>query len=71
MHMADNKTQISEGLLTSIVDNFFKALQKGAADRYIKAADKAGAHPEAIKTMKKISDEWGELDKILKLHNKV
>ena len=39
--MANNKEQISEGLLTSIVDNFFKSLQKGVADRYIKAAEKA------------------------------
>ena len=52
--MANNKEQISEGLLTSIVDNFFKSLQKGVADRYIKAAEKAGVHPEVAKKMEKM-----------------
>ena len=39
--MANNKTQLSEGILVTLVDNFFKSLQKGVSDRYVKAAEKA------------------------------
>ena len=46
--MTNNKTQLSEGILTSLVDNFFKSLERGVSDRYIKAAEKADLHPEVI-----------------------
>lgn len=69
MHMADNKKQISEGLLTSIVDNFFKSLQKGVSSRYIAAAEKAGVHPEVAKTMKKMKDDWEDFDKYMKKYH--
>jgi hypothetical protein len=67
--MANNKKQISEGLLTSIVDNFFKSLQKGVADRYIKAAEKAGVHPEVAKKMEKMKDDWSDFDKYMKKYH--
>ena len=67
--MENNKKQISEGLLTNIVDNFFKSLQKGVSDRYIQAAQKAGMHPDAVKAMKNIDSHWEELQKIVKKNN--
>ena len=67
--MANNKEQISEGLLTIIVYNFFKSLQKGVADRYIKAAEKAGVHPEVAKKMEKMKDDWSEFDKYMKKYH--
>ena len=69
--MDNNKPQLTEGLLTSIVDNFFKSLQKGVSDRYIKAAEKAGVHPEAAKAMKKLENDWSELDKYLKKYHNI
>ena len=67
--MADNKKQLTEGLISSIVDNFFKSLEKGVADRYIKAAEKAGVHPEVAKSMKKLEDDWKSLDDHLKKYH--
>lgn len=67
--MENKKEQLSEGLLTSIVDNFFKSLQKGVADRYIKAAEKAGMHPEVAKKMEKMKDDWEEFDKYMKKYH--
>jgi hypothetical protein len=67
--MENNKEQISEGLLTSIVDNFFKSLQRGVADRYIKAAEKAGVHPEVSKRMDKMKNDWEDLDKYMKKYH--
>jgi len=64
--MSDQKSQLSEGLLTSIVDNFFKSLQKGVANKYIDAAKKAGVHPDVANAMKKVDDDWNELQKALK-----
>ena len=64
--MENNKEQISEGLLTNIVDNFFKSLQKGVGTRYIAAAQKAGVHPEVAKQMKKL-----ELKRNIKLKQKM
>ena len=64
--MSEQKTQLTEGLLTSIVDNFFKSLQKGVGKRYIDAAKKAGMHDDAIYIMNRIHKDWGELDKIIK-----
>ena len=70
MKLKENKSVLSEGLLNKIVDNFFKALQKGVSDNYIAAADKAGMHPEAIKAMKNIEDQYGDLLKqIRQNHN--
>ena len=70
MKLKENKSVLSEGLLNKIVDNFFKALQKGVSDSYIAAADKAGMHPEAIKVMKNIEDQYGDLLKqIRQNHN--
>ncbi len=68
--MDKNKQKISEGLLTNIVDNFFKSLQRGVADRYIKAAEKAGVHPEVAKKMEKMKDDWAEFDKYMKKYHK-
>jgi hypothetical protein len=53
----DNKKQLKEGILVKIVDNFFKGLQQGVADKYAEAAKKAGAHPEMVNAMKRMSDE--------------
>ena len=64
--MANNKTQLTEGLLTSIVDNFFKSLQKGVGKRYIDAAKKAGMNDDAVQIMNRIHNDWGELDKVIK-----
>lgn len=64
--MSEQKTQLSEGLLTSIIDNFFKSLQKGVAKRYIDAAKKAGMNDDAVEVMNRIHRDWGELDKIIK-----
>ena len=64
--MSEQKTQLSEGLLTSIVDNFFKSLQKGVGKRYIDAAKKAGMNDDYIEVMNRIHRDWGELDKIIK-----
>ena len=67
--MSEQKSQLSEGLLTSIVDNFFKSLQKGVSDRYIKAAEKADVHPEVIDMMKKIHIDGERLDQLMKKHH--
>jgi hypothetical protein len=67
--MENNKQQISEGLLTNIVDNFFKSLQRGVATRYIAAAEKAGVHPEVAKHMQKLKDDWEDLDKYMKKYH--
>jgi hypothetical protein len=70
MKLKENKAVLSEGLLNKIVDNFFKALQKGVSDNYIAAADKAGMHPDAIKVMKQMEDQYGDLMiQIRKKHN--
>ena len=70
MKLKENKTVLSEGLLNKIVDNFFKALQKGVSDNYIAAADKAGMPPAAIKVMKQMEDQYGDLMiQIRKKHN--
>jgi len=53
----DNKKQLKEGILVKIVDNFFKGLQQGVADKYAEAAKKAGAHPEMVNAMKRMNDE--------------
>jgi hypothetical protein len=66
MHMANKKTQLTEGILTSIVDNFFKSLQKGIGKRYIDAAKKAGMNDDAVEIMNRIQSDWGELDKVIK-----
>jgi hypothetical protein len=70
MKLKENKAVLSEGLLNKIVDNFFKALQRGVSDSYIAAADKAGMHPDAIKVMKQMEDQYGDLMiQIRKKHN--
>jgi hypothetical protein len=70
MKLKENKAVLSEGLLNKIVDNFFKALQKGVSDNYIAAADKAGMPPAAIKVMKQMEDQYGDLMiQIRKKHN--
>lgn len=69
MKLNENKPALTEGLLNKIVDNFFKALQKGVSDSYIAAAEKAGVHPEVAKSMKKIANDWEDLDKYLEKHH--
>ena len=67
--MSNQKSKLSEGILTSIVDNFFKSLQKGVSDRYIKAAEKADVHPEVIDMMKKIHIDGERSDQLMKKHH--
>jgi hypothetical protein len=67
--MTNNKTQLSEGILTSLVDNFFKSLERGVSDRYIKAAEKADLHPEVIASMKRIQSENDKLHSIIKKYH--
>ncbi len=67
--MAKHKTQLSEGILVTLVDNFFKALQKGVSDKYLKAAEKAEVHPEVIDMMKKIHIDGQRLDRLMKKHH--
>jgi hypothetical protein len=67
--MAKHKTQLSEGILVTLVDNFFKSLQKGVSDKYLKAAEKAEVHPEVIDMMKKIHIDGQRLDKLMKKHH--
>jgi hypothetical protein len=69
MYMAKHKTQLSEGILVTLVDNFFKSLQKGVSDKYLKAAEKAEVHPEVIDMMKKIHIDGQRLDKLMKKHH--
>ena len=68
--MENKKEPISEGLLTNIVDNFFKSLQRGVASRYIAAAEKAGVHPEVAKKMDKLKTDWEDLDKYMKKYHR-
>lgn len=70
MKLKENKSVLSEGLLNKIVDNFFKALQKGVSDSYIAAADKAGMHPDAIKAMRELEDNYGDLLKKIRQNHK-
>ena len=67
--MEKTKTKLSEGILVNIVDNFFKSLQKGVSDRYVKAAEKAEIHPEVIDMMKKIHIDGERLDQLMKKHH--
>ena len=67
--MAKHKTQLSEGILVTLVDNFFKSLQKGVSDKYLKAAEKAEVHPDVIDMMKKIHIDGQRLDKLMKKHH--
>lgn len=69
MYMANNKTQLSEGVLVNLVDNFFKSLQRGAADRYIKAAEKAEIHPDVIKVMNSVADNQKLLNDLVKKYH--
>ena len=64
----DNKKQLKEGILVKIVDNFFKGLQQGVADRYADAAKKAWAPVEVVNAMKRMSDENEEFRSIMKKH---
>lgn len=64
--MSNKKPQLTEGLLSSIIDNFFKSLHKGIADRYIKAAEKAGVHPDIAKKLKDIDDSYQDLKDYMK-----
>ena len=63
--MDNQKYQISEGLLTNIVDSFFKALQKGVSDRFIDQAKKTKLDPEVIKSMEAMQDSRDNLIKVL------
>ena len=54
MKLKENTPLIKEGILVKIVDNFFSALKKGVADRYINAAEDAGVDPAITAHMKEI-----------------
>lgn len=68
MKLKENSPLIKEGILVKIVDNFFKGLQQGVADRYAEAAKKAGAHPEMVKAMERMNAENEEFRSIMKKH---
>jgi hypothetical protein len=55
-----------EGFLEKIVDNFFSALKRGVADRYINAAEKAGIHPDVANYMKEMEKNRKLIDKLMK-----
>jgi hypothetical protein len=59
----NNKTQLKEGLLDKIVDNFFSALKQGVSNRYIAAAEKAGVHPQTLDLMRTIEKDSNLLKK--------
>ncbi len=61
----NSKPQLKEGLLEKIVDNFFSALKRGVADRYIAAAEKAGVHPDVANYMKEMEKNRKLLDKLM------
>ena len=54
-----------EGFLEKIVDNFFSALKRGVADRYINAAEKAGVHPDVTNYMKEMEKNRKLIDKLM------
>jgi len=68
MKLKENTPLIKEGILVKIVDNFFKGLQQGVADRYAAAAQKAGAHPEMVDAMKRMDNENEKFRSIMKKH---
>ncbi len=68
MKLKEKTPLIKEGILVKIVDNFFKGLQQGVADRYAAAAKKAGAPIEVVNAMKRMSDENEEFRSIMKKH---
>jgi hypothetical protein len=68
MKLKEKKSIIKEGILVKIVDNFFKGLEQGVADRYAAAAKKAGAHPEMVNAMKRMDDENEKFRSIMKKH---
>ena len=68
MNLKEKKARIKEGILVKIVDNFFKGLEQGVADRYAAAAKKAGAHPEMVNAMKRMDDENEKFRSIMKKH---
>lgn len=55
-----------EGFLEKIVDNFFSALKRGVADKYISAAEKAGVHPTIAASMREMEKANKEIDKLIK-----
>jgi len=55
-----------EGFLEKIVDNFFSALKRGVADRYINAGEKAGVHPDVANYMKEMEKNRKLIDKLMK-----
>jgi hypothetical protein len=67
--MDNNKKVLSEGLLYSLVDNFFKALEKGAADKFYDKVKKSDLHPEAKKAMEGMIDYEKKLKNALKKYH--
>ncbi len=69
MYMAKQYEKLNEGILTSLVDNFFKSLQKGATDAFLSKVKKADVHPEVLASMKKVANETEELNKKLRKYH--
>jgi hypothetical protein len=54
MKLKEKTPLMKEGILVKIVDNFFSALKRGVADRYISAAEDAGVDPKITAHMKEM-----------------
>lgn len=64
-----SKNKVNEGLFGAadrFVATFFRGLERKAAGKIIKKAEKAKLPPDAIKLMKDIEDRSNELQDILK-----
>jgi hypothetical protein len=67
--MEQNKKKLSEGILFSLVDNFFKSLQKDAGDQFYNKVKNTDLHPEVKKAMKNIVDDQKALKAALKKYH--
>lgn len=67
--MAKEYSKLTEGILTSFVDNFFKSLQKGATDKFLDKIKNADVHPDVVESMKKVAKETDELNKKLRKYH--
>lgn len=65
----ENKKPLSEGLLYSLVDNFFKSLQKGAGEQFYNKVKKSDLHPEVKKAMEDMLDSDKKMKAALKKYH--
>ncbi len=54
------------GFLITLVDNLFKGLKQGVADRYAEEVAKAGPHPEMAQFIKKMNKDNEKFRKMMK-----